>query len=71
MNKVSNIQSEMLDVLSRVERLNALEELHRSQPVPDLLALEGYKKLRQQYADQLVELLYTVDLKADIQLKAA
>ena len=71
MNKLSNLHSEVIDVLSRIERLNAIEDLHLSQPIPDALALDGYQLLRQQYADQLVGLLTTLNIKAEIHLRAA
>jgi hypothetical protein len=71
MNKLPNLHSELLDVVSRIERLNSIEELHQSQPVPDTLALEGYQKLRQQYIEQLGELLASINIKADIHLKTA
>jgi hypothetical protein len=71
MTKLTNIQREMLDLVSRIERLNTLEEMHRGQPSPDILALEGYQRLRQQYATQLEDLLATINIKAEIHLKAA
>ncbi|WP_020603754.1 hypothetical protein [Spirosoma spitsbergense] len=71
MNHSSNLYSEITDVLSRIERLNELSQLHQQQSVPDFLAVEGYERLRGQYIKQLEELLKVLNIQADIQLKAA
>ncbi len=71
MNRLSNLNSEIVDVLSRIERLSELEQLHASQPQPDALALEGYYRLREQYIQQLEELLLSINIRADIHLRAA
>ncbi len=71
MNRLNDIQDEMLDVLERIERLNVIEQLHQRQPLPDALALESYRRLRQQYIQQLEELLTSLNIGADIHLKAA
>lgn len=71
MNHSSNLYSEITDVLSRIERLNELIQLHQKQSVPDSLAVEGYERLRGQYISQLEELLKALNIQADIQLKAA
>ena len=71
MNKLPNLHNEVIDLLGRIERLNAIEELHHNQPEPDKLALEGYQRLRQQYIDQLSRLLQSINIKVDFHLKAA
>ena len=37
----TNLHSEITDVLSRIERLNELLQLHKQQPVADSMAIEG------------------------------
>ena len=71
MNQSHNVHSEIMDVLSRIEQLNELVELHEKQPSVDSLAVEGYERLRRQYISQLEELLTSLNIRADIHLKAA
>ncbi|QDK79496.1 hypothetical protein EXU85_13140 [Spirosoma sp. KCTC 42546] len=71
MNRRSNLHSEIVDVLTRIERLNDMVQLHEKQPSVDSLAVEGYERLRQQYIGQLEELLASLNIRADIHLRAA
>ncbi|QHV96389.1 MULTISPECIES: hypothetical protein [Spirosoma] len=71
MNRRSNVHSEIVDVLNRIERLNELVQLHKQQPLVDTLTVEGYERLREQYINQLEELLASLNIKAEIHLKAA
>lgn len=71
MNSVSDLHTELQDVVTRIERLNDLMALHRQQPEPDRLALEGYARLKRQYAEQLIERLQELELDVDIRWKAA
>ncbi|GAB3225587.1 hypothetical protein [Spirosoma arcticum] len=45
------------DVLNRVARLNALIHTHESQPQPDRPTIEGYQRVRPQFADDKIHLL--------------
>ena len=71
MNRLPNLHSEIMDVLSRIERLNEIIQLHQKQSSVDSLAIEGYERLRKQYIGQLEELLASLNIRADIQLRAA
>ena len=71
MNLVSDLHAELQDVVMRIERLNDLLSLHRQQPEPDRLALEGYARLKRQYAEQLMELLQELELDVEFRWKAA
>ena len=71
MNQQSNIHNEITDVLSRIERLNELIQLHQTQESVDALAIEGYERLRGQYFNQLEELFASLNIGADIHLRAA
>lgn len=66
-----HITSALEDILNRIERLNILLHTHEEQEVPDLLAIEGYQKLKNQYIEQLKELLEEFELKVEIFPKAA
>ena len=71
MNRLPNLHSEIVDVLSRIERLNEMIQLHEKQPSVDPLAIEGYERLRKQYISQLEDLLSSLNIRADIHLRAA
>ncbi len=71
MNSHSILYGEIVDLLSRIERLTDLVDLHEQQPNADLLAIEGYQRLREQYFRQLEELLASLNIRADIHLQAA
>ena len=40
MNRLPNVHSEIVDVLSRIERLNEMVQLHEKQSSADSLAIE-------------------------------
>ena len=71
MNQHSNAHNEIIDVLSRIERLNTMVQMHGEQLSADSLAIEGYERLRGQYISQLEELLASLNIRADIHLRAA
>ena len=41
MNRLPNVHSEIVDVLSRIEQLNEMVQLHQEQLSIDSLAIEG------------------------------
>jgi adenylate cyclase len=58
---------EIEDLLNRIARLNALIHLHEQQPAPDSLTIEGYQRMRQQFADELSQLMQeTVELNVTV-----
>ena len=71
MDRLPNVRNEIIDVLGRIERLNAIVQMHGEQPSADSLAIEGYERLRDQYISQLEELLASLNIRADIHLRAA
>lgn len=71
MDRLPNVHNEIIDVLTRIERLNNMVQMHEQQPSADSLAIEGYERLREQYISQLEELLASLNIRADIHLRAA
>lgn len=67
----AELHTEIVDVLQRIERLTAHIELHERQPDVDLLSVEGYQRLREQYFRQLEDLLASLNIRAEIHLQAA
>lgn len=57
MQPTNNAFEDIEDLLERIARLNRLIHTHESQPEPDKLTIEGYQRLRQQFADELSELM--------------
>jgi outer membrane phospholipase A len=55
------------DVLERIDRLNNLIKIHKSQSNPDILAIEGYQRLKFQYSNQVKELLHEFEIEVEIQ----
>lgn len=58
MQPINNTFEDIEDLLERIARLNRLIHTHESQPnaarpEPDKLTIEGYQRLRQQFADEL------------------
>jgi hypothetical protein len=53
------------DILRRIERINNLIHTHESQDEVDKLAVEGYIKLKNQYKEQLNELLEQFELRVE------
>ncbi|GAB3222558.1 hypothetical protein [Spirosoma arcticum] len=45
------------DLLNHIARLNQLIHTHQAQSEPDQLTIEGYQRLRQQFADELSQLM--------------
>lgn len=45
------------DLLNQIARLNQLIHTHQAQPEPDQLTIEGYQRLRQQFAEELSQLM--------------
>jgi outer membrane phospholipase A len=54
------------DVLERIDRLNNLIKIHKSQSNPDILAIEGYLRLKFQYSNQVKELLHEFEIEVEI-----
>jgi hypothetical protein len=54
------------DVLERIDRLNNLIKIHKSQSNPDVLAIEGYQRLKFQYSNQVKELLHEFEIEVEI-----
>jgi hypothetical protein len=54
------------DILERIDRLNNLIKIHKSQINPDILAIDGYQKLKFQYSTQIKELLHEFDIEVEI-----
>lgn len=54
------------DVLERIDRLNNLIKIHKNQSSPDILAIEGYQKLKFQYSNQVKELLHEFEIEVEI-----
>ena len=67
----TELHTEIVDVLQRIERLTAHIDLHERQSAVDSLSVEGYQRLREQYFRQLEELLASLNIRADIHLQAA
>ncbi len=59
------------DILERIERLNNLIKIHKSQVNPDILAIDGYQRLKFQYSNQIKELLHEFDIEVEIHGQAA
>ena len=59
------------DILERIDRLNNLIKVHKSQPNPDILAIDGYQRLKFQYSNQIKELLHEFDIEVEIHSQAA
>ncbi len=58
---------EIEELLSRIARLNALIHLHEQQADPDHLTIEGYQRVRQQFAAELSQLMQeTYELSVSI-----
>ena len=61
-----HIVKSLEDVLERIDRLNNLIKIHKIQPNPDILAIDGYQKLKFQYSNQIKELLHEFDIEVEI-----
>lgn len=53
----NNPLDDIEDLLNRIARLNTLIHTHESQPQPDRLTIEGYQRLRQQFTNELSDLM--------------
>ncbi len=54
---INNPLDDIKDLLNRIARFNQLIHTHQAQPEPDQLTIEGYQRLRQQFADELSQLM--------------
>lgn len=54
--KVTYYSRAISDLLELIERANQSIERHRNTDKPNLVVLEGFERLRQQYLDQLNEI---------------
>ena len=59
------------DILERIDRLNNLIKIHKSQSNLDILAIDGYQRLKFQYSNQIKELLHEFDIEVEIHGQAA
>ena len=59
------------DILKRIDRLNNLIKIHKSQSNPDILAIDDYQRLKFQYSNQIKELLHEFDIEVEIHGQAA
>jgi hypothetical protein len=59
------------DILERIDRLNNLIKIHKSQAKPDILAIDGYQRLKFQYSNQIKDLLHEFDIEVEIHGQAA
>jgi hypothetical protein len=59
------------DILERIDRLNNLIKIHKGQSNPDILAIDGYQKLKFQYSNQIKQLLHEFDIEVEIHGQAA
>ncbi len=64
------IQS-IIEILERVDGLNDIIRIHKSQVNPDILAIDGYQRLKFQYSNQIKELLHEFDIEVEIHGQAA
>lgn len=67
----NHLQHAIQDVLDLLERANSMLALHRAQPEPNELAVEGYERQRQQFLEQLADLLAQFDVEVLLPHKAA
>jgi len=67
----NHLQHAIQDVLDLLERANSMLALHRTQPEPNELAVEGYERQRQQFLEQLADLLAQFDVEVLLPHKAA
>jgi hypothetical protein len=65
------LQYAIQDVLDLLERANTMRTLHRAQPEPNELAIEGYERQRQQFLEQLADLLAQFEVEVLLPHKAA
>ena len=56
----------IVEILERIDRLNNLIKIHKTQSNPDILAIDGYQKLKFQYSNQIKELLHELDIEVEI-----
>jgi ABC-type transport system involved in cytochrome bd biosynthesis fused ATPase/permease subunit len=59
------------DILERIDRLNNLIKIHKSQANTDILAIDGYQRLKFQYSNQIKEILHEFDIEVEIHGQAA
>lgn len=64
------IQS-IVEILERVDGLNDIIRIHKSQSNPDILAIDGHQRLKFQYSNQIKELLHEFDIEVEIHGQAA
>ena len=61
----------IVEILERVDGLNDIIRIHKSQSNPDILAIDGYQRLKFQYSNQIKELLHEFDIEVEIHGQAA
>lgn len=64
------IQS-IIEILERVDGLNDIIRIHKSQVNPDILAIDGYQRLKFLLQYQIKELLHEFDIEVEIHGQAA
>ncbi len=65
------LQHAIQDVLDLLEKTNSMIALHEAEAEPNALVLEGYLRQRQQFLEQLAELLQEYQVKVIIPKRAA
>ncbi len=63
MEITDSVQIEILNTLQKIERINKAIAFHKAMDLPDALAIEQYKQVKEQLAKQLIGLLENIDVK--------
>lgn len=65
------LQHAVQDVLDLLEKANSMIALHQVQPETNEIVLEGYQRQRQQFLEQLAELLKAYQVEVIVPKQAA
>ena len=65
------LQHAVQDVLDLLEKANSMIALHQAQPEVNSIVLEGYQRQRQQFLEQLAELLQQYQVEVVVPKNAA
>jgi 1,2-phenylacetyl-CoA epoxidase catalytic subunit len=64
-SKSEYLKEAIFDLLNLIERANNSILRHKSLDDPDTLAIEGFKRIRQQYIDELNQMMTEFGLHVD------